>query len=85
VNKAELIKALESYPDDVEILVPEGMEGVAVKVELAEVLAAPAPSITRNGFVFWEPGDADVPEFYPDNDPAGTRPTPALMLRRSWA
>lgn len=84
MNKAKLIEALASYPDDIEILVPEGMDGIAAKIEVTEGFAAPSPTTTRNGFAFWESGVDQAPEFYPDNDPNGTRPVLAVMLRRTW-
>jgi len=85
MKKSELIKLLESYPDDIEIVVELEPEGSAVgHVELVELDSQPDPSMWawQKPFLTWLVGECPSP--WPDDGIDVTEPVRVLALRRSW-
>lgn len=85
MKKSELIKLLEPYPDDTEIVVEDQPGDTALgHIELVELDSQPdhATWAWKKPFLTWPVGECPSP--WPDDGKDVTEPVRVLALRRSW-
>lgn len=83
MRKSELIRQLQDYDGDPEVMIVDRhMDAVAREAQIVdEICVAPDAAFSRDSYVFWEKGDQDIPATYPGDDPGDPVPVIALVLR----